>query len=127
MSAYLGDHDSAVHELRTALHLMPFEPLRHLTFIGMGCAHFAAERYDRATLWIRSGIEAYPQSYWAQRVAVAAAALTGERAEARRMGRQLMREEPNLTVARARRAWPFTPRFMSCLGDGLEIAGVPSS
>ena len=127
MSAYLSDHDSAVHELRTALHLMPFEPLRHLTFIGMGCAHFAAERYDRATLWIRSGIEAYPQSYWAQRVAVAAVALTGERAEARRMGRQLMREEPNLTVARARRAWPFTPRFMSCLGDGLEIAGVPRS
>lgn len=127
MSAYLGDHEGAVHELRTALHLMPFDPLRHLTFIGMGCAHFGAERYDRAALWIRNGIEAYPQSYWAQRVAVAAIALTGARAEARRMGRQLMGEEPNLTVARARGAWPFTPRFMSCLGDGLEIAGVPQS
>jgi AraC-like DNA-binding protein len=127
MSAYLGDHDSAVHELRTALHLMPFDPLRHLTFIGMGCAHFAAERYDRAALWIRSGLETYPQSYWAERVAVAAVALTGAGAAARRMGRQLMREEPNLTVARARRAWPFTSRFMSCLGDGLEIAGVPKA
>jgi hypothetical protein len=106
---------------------MPFDPLRHLTFIGMGCAHFAAERYDRAALWIRSGLETYPQSYWAERVAVAAVALTGAGAAARRMGRQLMREEPNLTVARARRAWPFTSRFMSCLGDGLEIAGVPKA
>lgn len=125
MSAYLGDAEGAVRELRTALHLMPFDPLRHITFIGMGCAHFAAERYDRAALWIKNGIEAYPHSYWAQRVAVASVALTGSRAEARRMGRQLMREEPHLTIARARRAWPFTARFMSRLGDGLEIAGLP--
>ncbi len=48
MSAYLGDGEGAIRELRTALHLMPFEPLRHISFIGMGCAHFVAERYDRA-------------------------------------------------------------------------------
>jgi len=125
MSAYLGDSDGAIRELRMALHLMPFEPLRHITCIGIGCAHFVAKRYDRAALWVRSGVEAYPQSYWAQRVAVAAVALTGARAEARRMGRQLMRKEPNLTASQARRAWPFTPRFMSCLGEGLEIAGLP--
>lgn len=125
MSAYLGDGDGAIRELRIALHLMPFEPLRHITCIGMGCAHFAAERYDRAAIWIRNGVEAYPESYWAERVAVAAVALTGARAEARRMGRQLMRKDPGLTVSQAQRAWPFTPRFMSCLGDGLEIAGLP--
>lgn len=127
MSAYLGDPESAIRELRTALHLMPFDPLRHITFIGMGCAHFAAERYDRAALWIRDGVESYPNSSWAQRIVVAAAALTGARTEARRMGRRLMRQEPNLTVARARCAWPFTPAFLSRLGDGLEVAGVPRS
>jgi AraC-like DNA-binding protein len=125
MSAYFGDSDGAVRELRTALHLMPFEPLRHITFIGMGCAHFAAERYDRAARWVQSGVESYPESYWAQRIAVAAAALTGARAEARRMGRHLMRNDPTLTVSGARQAWPFTPQFMSRLGDGLEIAGLP--
>jgi AraC-like DNA-binding protein len=127
MSAYLGDPEGAIRELRTALHLMPFDPLRHITFIGMGCAHFAAERFDRAALWIQGGVEAYPESYWAQRVAVAAVALTGARTAACRMGLQLMRKEPNLTVARARLAWPFTPAFMSRLGDGLEIAGMPQS
>jgi hypothetical protein len=60
------DSDGAIRELRTALHLMPFEPLRHINFIGMGCAHFLAERYDRAALWIQSAVEAYPGSYWAQ-------------------------------------------------------------
>lgn len=127
MSAYLGDSEGAIRELRIALHLMPFEPLRHITCIGMGCAHFAAERYERAAMWIKSGVQAYPESHWAQRVAVAAIALTGARAEARRMGQQLVRKDPDLTVSQARRAWPFTPRFMSRLGDGLEIAGLPES
>jgi len=125
MSAYLGDSDGAIRELSTALHLMPFEPLRHISFIGIGCAHFAAERYDRAALWVRSGVEACPGSFWAERIAVAAAALTGARGEARRMGRQLMRKDPDLTISEARQAWPFTPAFMSRLGDGLEIAGLP--
>jgi AraC-like DNA-binding protein len=125
MSAYLGDSDGAVRELRIALHLMPFDPLRHITFIGMGCAHFAAERYERAAQWIGSGVAAYPESFWAQRVAVAAVALTGARAEARRMGKRLTRKEPELTVSQARRAWPFTPAFMCRLGDGLAIAGLP--
>lgn len=127
MSAYVGDGDGALRELRIALHLMPFEPLRHITCIGIGCAHFVTGRYDRAAVWVRSGVEAYPQSYWAQRIAVASVALTGARAEARRMGRQLLRNEPNLTASLARRAWPFTPRFMSRLGDGLEIAGLPAT
>ncbi|QWG13850.1 helix-turn-helix domain-containing protein [Bradyrhizobium sediminis] len=125
MSAYFGDSEAAIRELSIALHLMPFEPLRHISFIGMGCAHFAAGRYDRAALWVKSGVEACPGSFWAQRIAVAAAALTGARGEARRMGRQLMRKDPDLTVAEARHAWPFTPAFMSRLGDGLEIAGLP--
>jgi AraC-like DNA-binding protein len=125
MSAYLGDSETAIRELTTALHLMPFEPLRHISFIGMGCAHFAAGRYDRAVRWVESGVSASRGSFWAQRVAVAAAAMTGARGEARRMGRQLLRKDPDLTVTEARQAWPFTPDFMCRLGEGLEIAGLP--
>jgi AraC-like DNA-binding protein len=125
MSAYLGDIDSALRELRTALHLAPFEPLRHLGFIGMGCAYFGAERYDRAAQWVRAGVDASPGSFWATRVAVAAASLSGARAEARRMARQLMRKDPDLTISEAARAWPFTPGFISRLADGLAIAWLP--
>ncbi len=125
MSAYLGDSETAIRELSTALHLMPFEPLRHISFIGMGCAHFGAGRYDRAVRWVESGLATSRGSFWAQRVAVAAAALTGARSEARRMARQLMRKDPDLTASEARQAWPFTPEFMSRLSDGLELAGLP--
>jgi hypothetical protein len=93
----------------------------------MGCAHFNAERYERAALWVRSGVEAGPGSFWGERIAVAAVALTGARAEARRMGCELLRKDPDLTVSVARRAWPFTPAFMGRLGDGLAVAGVPQA
>jgi hypothetical protein len=67
-------------------------------------SHFAAGRYDRAVRWVESGVEARSGSFWAQRVAVAAAAMTGARSEARRMGRLLMRKRSDLTVAEARQA-----------------------
>ena len=125
MSAYLGDGESAIRELSTALHLMPFEPLRHLSFIGMGCAHFAAGRYDRALRWVDSGVATSPGSFWAQRVAVAAAAMTGAGSEARRMGRQLMRKDPDLTVAEARQAWPFTFDSFPALATAWKSQGLP--
>jgi AraC-like DNA-binding protein len=125
LSAYMGDDDGALRELQITLRLMPFEPLRHLLFIGIGCVHFNAGRYERAARWIADGVAAGPESFWAERVLVAAAAHAGAKSDARRYARKLLRKDASLTVAVAREAWPFTPSFMERLGDGLEIAGVP--
>ncbi len=54
-----------------------FRTAAQFEFIGMGCAHFAAGRYDRAVRWVESGVRTSRGSFWAQRVAVAAAAMTG--------------------------------------------------
>jgi AraC-like DNA-binding protein/Flp pilus assembly protein TadD len=125
LSAYSGDDDGALRELQITLRLMPFEPLRHLIFIGIGCAHFNAGRYERAVHWIRDGTEAVPESFWAERVLVAAAAHAGSRDEARRHARRLLRKDDTLTIAVARKAWPFRASFMERLCDGLAVAGVP--
>jgi AraC-like DNA-binding protein len=125
LSAYAGDDDGALRELQITLRLMPFEPLRHLMVIGIGCVHFNAGRYERAARWVEDGIAAGPESFWAERVLVAAAAQAGARGEARRYARRLLRKDPNLTVAVAREAWPFPPGFMQRLGDGLAMAGIP--
>jgi AraC-like DNA-binding protein len=125
LSAYAGDDDGALRELQIALRLMPFEPLRHLMVIGIGCVHFNAGRYERAARWIADGVAAGPQSFWAERVLVAAAAHAGALGQARRSARMLLRKDGQLTVAVARGAWPFTPGFMERLGDGLAIAGIP--
>ena len=116
LSAYQGDDDAALREMQMTLRLMPFEPMRHLTFIGMGCVHFNAGRYDRAARWVQAGIEAGPQSYWAERVLVAAAVHAGAKDEARRHARKLLRKDKNLTVAGARAAWPFVPSLHAAAG-----------
>src|SRR5215471_1949193 len=77
LSAYMGDDDGALRELQITLRLMPFEPLRHLLFIGIGCVHFNAARYERAVRWLAGGVAAGPESFWAERVLVAAAAHAG--------------------------------------------------
>jgi AraC-like DNA-binding protein len=127
LSAYAGDDDGALRELMITLRLMPFEPLRHLIFIGIGCVHFNAGRYDRAIGWIRDGTAAVPDSFWADRIVVAGTALAGARSDARRSARRLLRKDKSLTVDIARRAWPFPPSFMHRLSDGLLLAGVPKS
>lgn len=124
-SAYSGDADTAQRQFQTTLHLMPFEPIRHLAFIGMGCAHFVAGRYGQAARWAQAGIDASPDSYWAARVVAAAAVHAGARDEGRRVVRQLLRADPTLTVTAARRAWPFPAPVMERLADGLATAGLP--
>jgi AraC-like DNA-binding protein len=125
LSAYAGDNEGALRELQLALQQMPFEPIRHLCFIGIGCAHFNAGRYERAARWVEAALEACPESFWAERVLVAAALHAGAKDRARRQARQLLRKAPDLTVAAAREAWPFPAAFMHRLGDGLAMAGVP--
>lgn len=124
-SAYAGDAARALQQFATTLHLMPFEPIRHLAFIGIGCAHFVAGRHDRAARWAQEGVEANPDSFWAARVVAAAAAHAGSRAEGRRVVRRLLHKDPSLTVSVARRAWPFPSAVMDRLADGLAAAGLP--
>jgi adenylate cyclase len=126
-SAYAGDADTALRQFRTTLHLMPFEPIRHLAFIGIGLAHFVAGRYGHAARWAQDGVDAHPESFWGARVVAAAAAHAGAMEDARRVVGQLRRKDPGLTVGVARRAWPFPPRVMDRLAEGLAAAGLPGS
>ena len=122
LSAYQGDSAAAMRGLRR---LMPFDALRHTAFIGMGCAHFAAGRYERAAVWAGSGVEAFPAAFCGERIVIAGAFHAGARAEARRRAKALLRKDPNLTVAVASAAWPFRPAFMEQLAAGLASAGIP--
>jgi AraC-like DNA-binding protein len=124
-SAYAGEAATALRQFTTTLHLMPFEPIRHLAFIGIGCAHFVAGRYGPAARWAQAGVEAHPDSFWGARVVAAAAVNAGARDEARRVVAQVLRRDPRLTASVARRAWPFPPRVMERLADGLARAGLP--
>jgi hypothetical protein len=98
---------------------MPFEPVRHFVSIGIGCAHFAAGRYESAARWVQDGVESSPESFWAERVLVAAAVHAGAAAEATRHARRLLRKDRSLTVASAREAGPSPP--LSWIGWAMGL------
>lgn len=125
VSAYLGDSRNAVREFAMALHMLPFRPMAHVAYIGMGCAHFVAERYDNAARWTIEGVQSHPGAFWGYRIAAAAAVHHGNRTEARRIARNLLRKDPDLTVTAAQSAMPFAPEVNDRLSDGLRSAGVP--
>jgi AraC-like DNA-binding protein len=124
-SAYSGEGDLAVRELRVALQLMPFDPIRPLAFIGIGFAHFTAERYPEAARWVRAGVDASQGCHWAERVVAASAMHAKAGAEARRVVRRLLHKDPTLTVEVAEKAWPLPPRVVEQLAEGLAAAGLP--
>jgi AraC-like DNA-binding protein len=125
LSAYRGHGDEAIRDLRTALHLMPFEPLRSLALLGIGCGHFAAGRFEQAALWGFSGLETNPDSYWGAQITIAASAHGGAKTEARRTARRLLKKDPDLTISEVERDWPLPPALVARLCDGLAIAGIP--
>ena len=127
LSVYYGNADLAIRELRVALQMMPFEPVRHLAFIGIGFAHFTAERYADAARWVQTGVDVSPGCYWAERVVVAAAIHAKARPEARRAARRRPRKDPALTVGVAEKAWPFPAQVVERLGQGWPPAGIPKS
>lgn len=124
-SVYMDDAQAAFRELQIALQLAPVGPMQQIAIIGTGCAHFACGQYGRAARWLQTGTARFPGAIWADRITIAAAVHAGARDEARRIARRIMRKDRDLTVERARKAWPFPPAFMTRLGDGLAMAGVP--
>jgi hypothetical protein len=84
-----------------------------------------AGRFDHAARWAQEGVEASPDSYWGSRVVAASAFHAGAREAGRRIVRQLLRKDPSLTAAVARRAWPFPAPVMARLAEGLVAAGMP--
>ena len=119
LSADQGDDAGAAREMQMTLRVMPFEPMRHLAFIGMGCAHFGAGRYEQAARWVQNGVASVPELFWAERVLVAGTALTGalERspppgARAAAQGQQPHGRGARMAPGRSRRS------FMERLGQG---------
>ncbi|HRY25087.1 MAG: winged helix-turn-helix domain-containing protein [Geminicoccaceae bacterium] len=84
LHCYTGDPDAGIADFERSLRLSPLDPLRHLSFVGMGLAGFVAADYPSALGWIDRALADRPGILWVNRLVAACAALAGDMERAAR-------------------------------------------
>jgi adenylate cyclase len=117
--------DEAISTIEKAMRLDPHSPNMWMSLYSMALAHMAAERYEEAIAWAQRSLQrrSLGPTY---RVMAASCAHLGRMAEARAAIDELLRREPDFSLA----AWKDTRPAMDSdlLGrwlDGLRKAGLP--
>jgi adenylate cyclase len=120
-----GPAEVAIEHFERGLRISPFDPINFNSHLGIGVAHFTAERYEQAVEWLRKGLEERPSAAWAYRLLAPAYALAGALEEARRSAAQLLQVHPDYTITKDQGNYVVNPRYRARFIEGLRIAGVP--
>jgi adenylate cyclase len=59
--AFTGRPDEAIPSLERAMRLSPHDPRTPAFYAAMGVAHFAAERYEEAVVWLQKSLQRNPE------------------------------------------------------------------
>jgi adenylate cyclase len=123
---FLNEPDLAIEHFQRSIRISPLDPYNFNAAIGIGIAHFHAERFAEAASWVRRGIAEKPSATWAWRIVAAAYANLGRSDEAREALTHLVQAHPGITIAAIKQAsMPPSPSFQYALFDGLRTAGLP--
>ncbi len=123
---FLNQPDLAIEHFQRSIRISPLDPYNFNAAIGIGIAHFHAERFAESASWVRQGIAEKPSATWAWRIVAAAYANLGRLDEAREALTHLVQAHPGITIAAIKQAsMPPSPSFQHALSDGLRTAGLP--
>jgi adenylate cyclase len=125
VNTYVMRPEIAIEHFQRSLRLTPFDPMNFNCLIGIGNAHFAAERYEEALPWWRKGMVERPDLRWPLRPMVAALGLLGRISEAHEAVRQLRQGYPDITIAKIMAIIPHRGQYAHRYAEGLRRAGLP--
>lgn len=127
-SCYIGDPDDALRRLKRYQDLAPFDPYFKLFETMYTVVYTFARDYEKAVLVGRRSVRANPDFTNGYKPLLAALGHLGETEEASRLLRELLRREPEFSIQRFARRYPFRreedrEQYIS----GLRKAGVPET
>jgi len=125
LRTFQGDHETAIHHFERALRLSPFDPMAFNCFMGIGCAHFVARRYDQSVEWQEKALFANPAATWMYRGLIPAYIFAGQFDKAKAGLSELLRDYPDLTILKVRAALAFNEDYTDRMVEGLRRAGLP--
>jgi TolB-like protein/class 3 adenylate cyclase len=126
VSTIFGEHEIAIEQVSRVFRLSPIDPEVFRSEVTMAFAHLCLGRYAEASNWATKALARQSNFAPAMRAAIAAHALAGNLAEARRILGQMCRLDPALTQSSYRNQAFFRrtediERFV----EGFRLAGLP--
>jgi adenylate cyclase len=119
-----GESDKALEQFETAWRMNPQDP-KAFTFTGMAAAHFFARRFEDCITWGRRATDEAAGANIARRHVAAALALVGRIDEAKAEIGEVLKRQPNSSLARSRLSSFRHPWMYDLYLDGLRKAGLP--
>jgi len=122
---YLGQPEEGLVSLQRAERLSPLDPFAFNFYIGMGLAHFAAERPGDAVQLTRRALAERPGLTWPYRDLAAFYAQAGDLAAARDALERFRKDRPNVSLSSIGDGLRFMyPSLLSRYLRGLKLAGL---
>ena len=122
-----GEYDKAASYFEASLRINPRDPRGNDAYNGLAFAHFFARRFEDAVYWARRmAAETIVQSP-TRRFAAAALAHLGRPDEARAEIAEVLKLQPNSSLARSRQSSFAQAWMLELYIDGLRKAGLPEN
>ena len=126
LEVYADRPEAAKDFFHRAMRLSPLDPMNFNNLVGLGSAHQVAREDDEAANFFLRALEERPNAHWVHRNLAAALLGAGRTEEAKTSCDIMMREFPNMSVARFKKAMVFSPQMLDRIGAQLAELGVPS-
>jgi TolB-like protein/class 3 adenylate cyclase len=122
----VGEFATAIAHLERALRLSPRDSRSYAIFQGLAAVHLVNGDPEAALGWARRAVQHNPNYVPGWPVLAAAAALTGNLAEARLAASRVLETEPGFTISRHGGRLPTTvPEKFELGREGMRRAGLP--
>jgi adenylate cyclase len=122
---YADQPQKAIDNFERALRLSPIDPMNFNNYVGLGSAHEVAQEYDKAAAFYRRALEERPNAGWIYRNLASSLSGAGRVEEAKQAFAEMMRNYPDLTVAKFKQAMVFSTVPLNRMAENLRKLGLP--
>ncbi len=121
---YADQPQKAIGNFERALRLSPIDPMNFNNYVGLGSAHEVAQEYDKAAAFYQRALEERPNAGWIYRNLASSLSGAGRIEEAKHAFAEMMRNYPDLTVAKFKQAMVFSSAPLNRMAENLRKLGL---
>ncbi|MGY2991522.1 adenylate/guanylate cyclase domain-containing protein [Mesorhizobium sp. URHB0026] len=124
--ADLGDTETSLRHLATAIRMSPVDPLMFDMQNAVAVAHLFAGRFEEASSWAERSLREKPDYLGSLRYAAASYAYVGRTEDAQKVVSRMLALDPGQRISNLADVMPTSrPADMALLAAGLRKAGLP--